>query len=99
MIETAFPPWTPATIGYAAGSWRDGGTMFAYHGPGVVMECDEFDLSRQPCEHRNHLGQPMLPWGVEHIVRLRSTGPGGVAEGEGYLEFFLDGRYTPYGFE
>ncbi|MFO1377781.1 MAG: hypothetical protein U1F14_12360 [Steroidobacteraceae bacterium] len=98
-IETAFPPWTPATIGYAAGSWRDGGTMFAYHGPGVVMECDEFDLSRQPCEHRNHLGQPMLPWGVEHIVRLRSTGPGGVAEGEGYLEFFLDGRYTPYGFE
>jgi len=37
--------------------------------------------------------------GVEHVVRLRSTGPEGVAEGDGCLGFFLDGRYDPCGFE
>ncbi len=33
-VEPACPPWITSTIGYQAGSWRDGGSMRTYHGPG-----------------------------------------------------------------
>lgn len=51
-LETASPPWLPHTMGYTPGSWKDGGTMHTYHGnEELVMEWDDFDFSRQPCEY------------------------------------------------
>ncbi len=101
-IEVASPPWSPATIGYNVdgGSWRDGGSISTYHGPGVYIEHDEFDFSRQPYRILNHLGAPMRAHGREHIAVLRSTDPDGrTAAGLGQLEFVCEGRYEPYGFE
>lgn len=101
-LEVASPPWSPATIGYNVdgGSWKDGGNIGSYHGPGVYTEHDEFDFSRQPHGLLNHLGKPMKPHGREHITIVRSTGPDGkVSEGLGQLEFVCEGRYDPYGFE
>lgn len=94
------PPWSPATIGYNVdgGSWKDGGNIGSYHGPGIYMEHDEFDMRRQPHELRNHLGKPMRPHGREHIARVVSTAPDGkVSRGLGQLEFLCEGRYAPYG--
>lgn len=101
-LEVASPPWSPATIGYNVdgGSWKDGGNIGSYHGPGVYTEHDEFDLSKQPHDLLNHLGKPMRRWGREHLTIVRSTGPDGeLSEGLGQLEFVLEGTYEPYGFE
>jgi hypothetical protein len=97
-IELAFPPWLSSTIGYNGGSWKDGGSLFTYHGPGLNLEWDEFDLSKQPFELYNYNGQRLPSNGLQAVMRLRSTGPDGTDTGQAYLEFFLNGRYKPYDF-
>lgn len=98
-VQPACLPWVTSTIGYQPGSWRDGGSMRTYHGPGVSVEHDEIDISRQPFDHRQHDGT----WqrgliGKEYLVRTRTTSPDGrVSEGCGQTELFLDGRYAPLG--
>ena len=48
-FEVASPPWVMQTMGYTAGSWKDGGTMHTYHGnETLAIEWDDFDFSRQP---------------------------------------------------
>lgn len=101
-LKVASPPWSPATIGYNVdgGSWKNGGNIGSYHGPGVYIEHDEFDFSIQPHNLLNHQGKPMRTHGREHITIVRSTGPdGSTSVGLGQLEFLCEGRYTPYGFE
>src|SRR6185437_2857899 len=46
----AAPPWITSTIGYQAGSWRDGGSMRTWHGPGTTVEWDEFYVADQPLD-------------------------------------------------
>lgn len=93
------PPWLSSTIGYNAGSWKDGGSISTYHGPGVYTETDEFDFSKQPIELNDYLGSPLKAYGNEHLVTLRSVGPDGEEKGLAHLEFLCEGRYRPYGFE
>ena len=66
-LECVAPPWWPHTIGYSAGSWRDGGSMVSYPGTDeIVIEWDEFDWSTQPFEHTTYDGR---------ALRRRSAGP------------------------
>ncbi len=100
-VRPAGPPWVTSTIGYQAGSWRDGGSMRTYHGPGVSLEFDEFDFSVQPVDHELYDGtkQPGLI-GKEYVSEVVTTAPDGRTwTGAGHTELFLDGRFSPYGFE
>ena len=101
-FDVAWPAAPVIQCGYHLGSWRDGGTIATYHGSGNPhLEWDEFDFSHQPTPHTLY-GQsaPRAVCGVEHVARLRLTDPGGkVSPGQGEIEVFLNGRYTPYGFE
>ena len=100
-VTPAGVPWVTATIGYQAGSWRDGGSMRTYHGPGVQLEHDEFDFSEQPFDHTLYDGTvvPRL-YGKEYLSTVVTTAPDGRSwTGSGHTELFLDGRYSPYGFE
>lgn len=99
-VRPAGPPWVTSTIGYQAGSWRDGGSMRTYHGPGVSLEFDAFDVGTQPFDHELYDGtkQPGLI-GKEYVSKVVTTAPDGrVWTGAGHTELFLDGRFTPYGF-
>jgi hypothetical protein len=94
--------WLPATIGYWAGSWKDGGTMFTYHGtPGLVQECDEFDFSDLIYDHTLYNGEQRHGLhSYEHLGRVTTTDPDGeVSSGSSHMEVFIPGRYSPYGFE
>lgn len=100
-VRPAGSPWVTSTIGYQAGSWKDGGSMRTFHGAGVSIEFDEFDFSVQPCDHELHDGtkQPGLI-GKEYVSEVVTTAPDGrVWTGAGHTELFLDGRFAPYGFE
>jgi hypothetical protein len=100
-VRPAAPPWVTSTIGYQAGSWKDGGSMRTYHGPGVSVEFDEFDFSAQPCDHELYDGtkQPALI-GKEYVSTVVTTAPDGrVWTGAGHTELFLDGRFSPYGLD
>ena len=101
-FEVAWPAAPVIQAGYHLGSWRDGGTIATYHGAGNPhLEWDEFDFSHQPTPHTLY-GQSVARTvcGVEHVARLRLTGPdGSVATGQCEIEVFLNGRYAPYGFE
>lgn len=102
-LRTATQPWFPLTIGYHAGSWRDGGTIATYHPAdgGTYLEHDEFDLRTQPFDHPLY-GGPTLPgmYGMEHLVRVRATAPDGTeSEGLAQVELFIDGPYRPYGLD
>jgi hypothetical protein len=101
-FAVAWPAAPVIQCGYHLGSWRDGGTIATYHGPGdPYFEWDEFDFSQQPAAHTLY-GQstPRQVYGVEHIARIKLTDPrGGVSQGQAQIEVFLNGRYTPYGFE
>lgn len=96
-VEAAGLPWVTSTIGYQAGSWRDGGSMRTYHGPGVSVEYDEIDISRQPFTHTQHDGSVQHDLiGKEYLVHTRTTAPDGRTwEGAGQTELFLDGPYIP----
>lgn len=98
-VEPACLPWVTSTIGYQAGSWRDGGSMRTYHGPGVTVDYDEIDVSHQPFDYTRHDGvvQPNLI-GKEYLVHTRTTAPDGRQwVGAGQTELFLDGPYAPLG--
>ena len=101
LFEPAGQPWNPHPIGYGPGSWKDGGSMYTYHGPGVQQEWDSFDWSVQPYAHTAYDGRVMpIAYGVEYLSRVTTTAPDGtVSRGAAHTELFLDGRYTPYGFE
>jgi hypothetical protein len=98
-VEPVGPPWVTATIGYQAGSWRDGGSMRTYHGPGVSLEWDEFDFSVQPFDHTMYDGTVHRGLhGKEYLSRITTTAPDGRQwTGAGHTELFLDGPYAPLG--
>ena len=100
-LESIGPPWWPHTIGYSAGSWRDGGSMVSYPGTDeLVIEWDEFDWSTQPFDHTTYDGRALQGiCGAEHLSRITTTSPDGeVTVGAGQTELFIDGAYRPYGF-
>jgi hypothetical protein len=100
-LEAAGSPWVTSTMGYQAGSWKDGGSFRTYHGPGVQLEWDEFDFSMQPFDHRKYDGtvQKNLH-GKEYVARITTTAPDGRRwVGACQIELFLDGRYDPLGLE
>lgn len=101
-FDVAWPPAAVIQCGYHLGSWKDGGTIATYHGPGnPYSEWDEFDFTAQPAPHTLY-GQtePRSVYGVEHVARVRLTDPRGrVHNGLSEIEIFLNGRYAPYGFE
>ena len=100
-LDCVGPPWWPHTIGYGAGSWRDGGSMVSYPGTDeVVIEWDEFDWSTQPFDHTTYDGRTLRGiCGAEHLSRITTTSPdGNVTVGAGQTELFIDGAYRPYGF-
>jgi hypothetical protein len=100
-VEPAGPPWVTATIGYQAGSWKDGGSMRTYHGPGVSLEWDEFDFAEQPLDHTMYDGTVHRGLhGKEYLSRITTTAPDGRQwVGSGQTELFLDGPYAPLGLE
>jgi len=100
-LEAVGMPWFPGTIGYGAGSWKDGGSMFTYHGAGPVAEWDELDVGRQPFDYTPYGATQSVPMqGFEHLLRIASTDPQGrTVEATGQLELFINGPYAPYGFE
>lgn len=100
-LETKLPPHVLGTIGYHVGAWTDGGTIHTYHGRSPAMEWDEFDFSVQPCDHTfPGTGESRKVFGVEHICAVETTAPDGtVTQGRAQIEIFLNGRYSPYGFE
>tara|TARA_B100001964_G_scaffold159797_1_gene175456 strand:+ start:1208 stop:2383 length:1176 start_codon:yes stop_codon:yes gene_type:complete len=100
-IEAAGKPWWPHTIGYAAGSWKDGGSMVSYSKTNEVqLEWDEFDWSEQPFDHEIYSGPKLKEIvGGESVCSVKLTFPdGSVSTGAAHLELFIDSPYRPYGF-
>jgi hypothetical protein len=65
------------------------------------MEWDELDFSQQPAKHTLY-GETdaRTVYGVEHYGSVEIKAPdGSVHQGIQHTEVFLNGRYTPYGFE
>jgi hypothetical protein len=98
-VEPVAPPWVTSTIGYQAGSWRDGGSMRTYHGPGVSLEWDEFEIATQPFAHTVYDGTVQTGLhGKEYVSRVTTRAPGGREwTGAGHTELFLDGPFAPLG--
>lgn len=100
-LENVGTPWWPHTIGYGAGSWRDGGSIATYAGTeDVLVEHDDFDFAVQPFQHTTYDGRTVTGGAphAEHLVRVTTTDPGGaVSVGAGQLELFIDPPYRPYG--
>ena len=103
-VQTYVPTssWHPLTIGYGAGSFKDGGSMFTYHGvEGLVQEWDDFDFSTQPYDHTMYNGDVMK--GVhspEYLAEVTTVGPDGTElVGSAHIELFIHAKYAPYGFE
>lgn len=98
-LTPATAPWVTSTIGYQAGSWRDGGSMRTWHGPGTSLEWDEFDFADQPCDHTQHDGTVQAGLiGKEYLCRVVTTAPDGTRhDGQAHVELFLDGPYAPLG--
>jgi hypothetical protein len=100
-LSVTAPPHVLGQIGYHVGAWRDGGTIHTYHGASPALEWDEFDFSVQPCEHTfPGTGETRKVFGVEHLAAVKTVAPdGNVTAGRAQFEVFLNGRYSPYGFE
>lgn len=100
-LDCPHPPHVLGQIGYHVGAWSDGGTIHTWHGASPAMEWDEFDFSQQPCQHTfPGNGETRTVFGVEHIARVRLTAPDRrVRLGRAQFEVFLNGRYSPYGFQ
>lgn len=93
--------WNTSPIGYRAGSWKDGGSMFTYHGVnGVVQEWDDFDFSALTYDHTLYDGTEMRgAHSYEYLMKVTTTAPdGSVSIGHSQAEVFVN-RYLPYGFE
>jgi hypothetical protein len=99
-LEPVTQPWISATMGYDPGSWRDGGSMRTFHGPGVALEWDEFDFSKQPLDHAMYDGSVRKDLvGKEYLSIITMTAPDGRQwTGAGQTELYLDGPFHPYGF-
>jgi hypothetical protein len=99
-LEPVTKPWVSATLGFDPGSWRDGGSMRTYHGPGVSVEWDEFDFSKQPLDRPMYDGSVRKDLvGREYLSVITTTAPDGRQwTGAGQTELFLDGPFYPYGF-
>src|SRR5579871_3151983 len=99
-FDCPHPPHVLGQIGYHVGAWHDGGTIHTWHGGNLALEWDEFDFSRQPCQHTfPGNGETRTVFGVEHLAKVRLTAPDGkVRIGRSQFEVFLNGRYSPYGF-
>lgn len=92
--------WNPATIGYRPGSWKDGGSMYTYHGvDGVLQEHDDFDFSGITYDHTMYDGtQVKGTHSFEYLMSVTTIAPdGSTATGYGQAEAFIT-RYLPYGF-
>lgn len=101
-FEVTAPPYVILPVGYHLGSWRDGGNIHTYHGAeNPYMEWDEHNFSRQPTKHTLYgETESRTVYGVEHMGWVDITAPdGSVHRGMHNTEIFLNGRYTPYGFE
>jgi hypothetical protein len=113
-FEVTSPPWFGSTIGYTAGSWKDGGTFHTYHGSEeLALEWDDFDFSHQPLRYTPYASGEALTdgmnlgidfskpvHGIEYLVRVTLQAPDGtVTTGAAQVEHFINGRYRPYGFE
>lgn len=101
-MEIRTPGWHPFTIGYAKGSWKDGGTMVTYRGADApAVEWDDFDFSPQPVDHTTYDGTVIRGMSApESLAHVRCTGPDGrTVEGQAQVELPISGRYIPYGFE
>lgn len=112
-IET--PPWIVQPMGAMPGSWKDGGTFFTYHGSEeLAIEWEEGDYSVQPFAYRPHgvsgadaeegfntgtaIGN--MVHGPEYLARVTTHAPDGtVSTGASQVELFINGAYTPYGFD
>jgi hypothetical protein len=96
-IEVIQTPWATVPLGYYAGTWKDSGTIQTYHGSSPFLEWDEFDFSTAT-NHQRYDGKVIRNLtGVEHLGRLRMTGPGVEFEALGQFELLIEGRYDPYG--
>ncbi|HJP41230.1 MAG TPA: hypothetical protein QGF35_05940, partial [Dehalococcoidia bacterium] len=98
----ASPGWNPVTIGYGAGSWKDGGSVYTYHGvDGLVQEYDDFDFSKQPYDHKLYNGIEIK--GIhnqEYLAEVTTIDPTGrETVGSAHVELFIPGRFDPYDFE
>ena len=92
--------WNTIPIGYRAGSWKDGGSMFTYHGvDGIVQEWDEFDFSPLTYDHTTYDGTVMRDHhSPEYLAVVTTTAPdGSTSRGYAQIEAFVS-RFTPYGF-
>jgi hypothetical protein len=100
-LDVLHMPHVLGQIGYHVGAWHDGGTIHTWHGASPAIEWDEFDFSVQPCDHTfPGNGNTRKVYGVEHLAKVRMTAPDGtVHQGRAQFEIFLNGRYSPYGFE
>jgi len=100
-LAVKLPPHVLGQIGYHVGAWTDGGTIHTWHGASPAMEWDEYDFSGQPCDHTfPGTGETRKVFGVEHVAEVETTAPdGSVTIGRAQVEIFLNGRYSPYGFE
>lgn len=101
-FEVTAPPYVIVPVGYHLGSWKDGGNIHTWHGPDdPYLEWDEFDFSKQPAKHVMYgEKEPRTVYGVEHCGIVTVTAPDGSRhKGLQHTEVFLNGRYTPYGFE
>lgn len=93
--------WNPATIGYRPGSWKDGGTMFTYHGvDGIVQEWDDFDFAALTYDHTMYDGTVLRDThSFEYLMKVTTVDPdGNTTTGHGQAEVFVT-RYLPYGFD
>jgi hypothetical protein len=95
-------PWPTTPAGYDVGTWRDGGTIQTYHGPGeegIAIETDDFDISAQPFKLTTYNGLNLAVWGSEYLAATELTDPAGnVSTGAAQIEILLDGRFDRYGF-
>lgn len=111
-IET--PGWVVQTMGAMPGSFKDGGTFHTYHGnEELYTEWDDFDFSKQPfkytpykvtgadAEDTFNVGMnSAMTHGPEYLGRVTTYAPdGSVSRGSSQVELFINGRYSPYGFE
>ena len=100
-FDVAAPPWLLWPLGGWIGGWHDGGTWQTFHGEGVVVEWDEFDVSVQPMDHQATPDLPLVrrTRGIEHVAQATLTAPDGTSEpAVAHVEFWVDGLHDRYGF-